>query len=199
MGEPTGNSSLRFPRLLVAGIVVVVAVLGLVLLVMAVGQSRTTAAQVEAVDALATSSDACVVCHRQSTPGIVEQYGQSTMAAAEVGCRDCHQVSSDYPGAVENEGTFVLNQPTPARCERCHSAEVAQFYQSRHSLPAYTAMTGTGGLRPEHLAMVEAIPEGSFAPDKMRTALFAIEGPAITRFACEACHNIGRPQPDRSE
>jgi hypothetical protein len=122
----------------------------------------------------------------------------STMAAAEVNCRDCHEVDSDYPGAVEHEGTFVLNQPTPARCERCHSAEVAQFYQSRHSLPAYTAMTGTAGLSADHLAMYQAIPEGSFAPDKMRNALFAIEGPDITRFACESCHNIGRPQPDGS-
>jgi hypothetical protein len=32
----------------------------------------------------------------------------------------------------------------------------------------------------------------------MRNALFAIEGPEITRFACESCHNIGRPQPDGS-
>jgi nitrate/TMAO reductase-like tetraheme cytochrome c subunit len=198
MGDPTGKTSPRFPRLLVAGLVVVVAVLGLALLIMAVGQSRSTAAQVEAVDVLATSRDECVVCHRQSTPGIVEQYGQSTMASAEVSCRDCHAVASDYPGAVEHEGAFVLGQPTPARCERCHSAEVAQFYQSRHSLPAYTAMTGTGELSADHLAMYQAIPEGSFAPDKMRNALFAIEGPEITRFACESCHNVGRPQPDGS-
>jgi len=198
MGDPTAKTPRRLPRLLVAGLVVVVVVLGLAMLILAVGQSRTTAEQAEAVDALATSRDDCVVCHRQSTPGIVEQYGQSTMAAAEVGCRDCHEVASDYPGAVEHEGTFVLNQPTPARCERCHSSEVAQFNQSRHSLPAYVAMTGTAGLSADHLAMYQAIPEGSFAPDKMRNALFAIEGPEITRFACESCHNVGRPQPDGS-
>ena len=198
MGNPTAKTPRRFPRLLVAGLVVVIVVLGLAMLILAVGQSRRTAEQVEAVDALATSRDDCVVCHRQSTPGIVEQFGQSTMAAAEVGCRDCHEVASDYPGAVEHEDTFVLNQPTPGRCERCHSSEVAQFNQSRHSLPAYVAMTGTAGLSADHLAMYQAIPEGSFAPDKMRNALFAIEGPEITRFACESCHNVGRPQPDGS-
>jgi len=198
MGVPAGKSSGSFPRLLVAGLVVVAAVLGLALVILAIGQSRTTVEQAAAVDALATSTDDCVVCHRRSTPGIVEQYGKSTMAAAEVECRDCHEVASDYPGAVEHEGTFVLSQPTPARCERCHTREVAQFYQSRHSLPAYVAMTGTTGLSDAHLAMYQAIPEGSFAPDKMRNALFAIEGPEITRFACESCHNIGRPQPDGS-
>jgi hypothetical protein len=198
MADPNDSSSGRLPRLLVAGLVVVVAVLGLALLILAIGQSRTTVVQSPAVDALAASTDECVVCHRKTTPGIVEQYGKSTMASAEVACRDCHEVASDYPGAIEHEGAFVLGQPTPARCDRCHSTEVAQYYQSRHSLPAYIAMAGTDGLSADHLAMYQAIPEGSFAPDKMRNALFAIEGPEITRFACEACHNIGRPQPDGS-
>jgi hypothetical protein len=182
----------------VAGIVVVVAVLGFGLVALAIGAGGRPAGVEATPDALALSNDDCVVCHRRSSPGIVEQYGASTMAAVEVGCRDCHQVNRSYPGAVEHEGTFILAQPTPARCERCHTAEVAQYYQSRHSLPAYVAMVGSSGLSQDHLAMYQAIPEGSFAPDKMRNALFAIEGPAITRFACEACHNVGKPQPDGS-
>jgi len=186
-----------WPRLLVAGLVVVVAILGIAVVALTI--ARAPAASLAGQpDALATSNDDCVICHRTSTPGIVEQFGRSTMAAAEVACRDCHEVSADYPGAVVHEGTFVLGQPTPARCEQCHSAEVAQYYQSRHSLPAYVAMTGTAGLDEEHLAMYQRIPEGQFAPDKIRNALFAIEGQDITRFACKACHNIGRPQPDGS-
>src|SRR3990172_4520965 len=198
MEEPTAKQGSRWPRLLVGGLVVVVAVIGLGLIVLAIGAGGPSAGHEEPPDALAVSTDDCVICHRQSSPGIVEQYGSSSMAAAEVGCRDCHQVDADYPGAVEHEGTFVLSQPTPARCERCHAAEVAQYNQSRHSLPAYVAMAGTTGLSPDHLARYRAIPEGGFAPDKMRHALFAIEGPAITRFACEACHNVGKPQPDGS-
>src|SRR5690606_39470413 len=31
-----------------------------------------------------------------------------------------------------------------------------------------------------------------------RNALYHIEGPEITRFACESCHNVGRPAPDGS-
>jgi hypothetical protein len=149
-------------------------------------------------NALANSSDECVACHRQTTPGIVEQYGISTMAAAEVRCIDCHQVGVEYPGAVEHEGTYVLGSPTTAMCQRCHSAEVAQFYNSRHSLPAYVAYAGTEQLSPEHLAMYAAIPEGSYAPDKSRNALFAIEGPDITEFACETCHSVGDPAADGS-
>ena len=59
-------------------------------------------------------------------------------------------------------------------------------------------MWGSADLSEEHLAMYEAIPEGSFAPDKARNALFQMEGPEITRFACQGCHNIGAPAPDGS-
>ncbi|MFQ5854108.1 MAG: multiheme c-type cytochrome [Anaerolineae bacterium] len=184
-------------RVLIIGLVAVSVVLGLALVVLVIGRP-VAPPTVERVDALARSRDECVVCHRRTTPGIVEQYGHSTMAAAEVTCRDCHEIEADYPGAVEHEGTYVLNQPTTAMCERCHTAEVAQFYQSRHALPAYVAYAGTQDLTPALLTMYEAIPEGGFAPDKMRNALFALEGPAVTRFACEACHNIGKPQADGS-
>ncbi len=120
------------------------------------------------------------------------------MAAAEVDCRDCHEVAEDYPGAVEHEGTNVLPQPTTAMCQPCHGAEVAQFNQSRHGLPAYVAYAGTGDLTPEQLDLYGSIPEGGFAPDKSRNALHALEGQAITRFACEMCHNVGEPQADGS-
>jgi hypothetical protein len=99
---------------------------------------------------------------------------------------------------VEHEGTYVLNQPTTAMCEECHQTEVAQFNQSRHALPAYVAYAGAGDLSAEHLAMYESIPEGTFAPDQMRNALFELEGPEITEFACVECHKIGRPAADGS-
>ena len=185
-------------RVLVIGLVVVIVVLGLALIVLAISRSGAPRAEVEQINALANSDNECVVCHQRATPGIVEQYGHSTMAAAKVACQDCHQVKADYPGAVEHEGTYVLGSPTPAMCEKCHTAEVAQFYQSRHSLPAYVAMAGSKDLSPKMMQMYQAIPEGSFAPDKMRNALFAIEGPAVTRFACESCHNVGRPNDDGS-
>jgi hypothetical protein len=192
------KSLLRSTRVLIIGLVAVIVVLGLALIMLTVGQSATPTAESERVNVLADSNNECVVCHKRTTPGIVEQYGHSTMAGAEVSCQDCHEVKADYPGAVEHEDTFVLQSPSTAMCEKCHTAEVAQFNQSRHSLPAYVAMWGTADLAPELLDLYEAIPEGSFNPDKMRNALFAKEGPAVTRFACQGCHNIGRPHEDGS-
>jgi hypothetical protein len=188
---------MRSTRVLVIGLVAVILVLGFAFIVSVIGRA-TTPAGTGRVNVLANSDDKCVTCHANTTPGIVEQYGHSTMAAAEVTCQNCHEVKADYPGAVEHEGTYVLNSPTTAMCEKCHSAEVAQFQQSRHGLPAYVAMWGTETLDEALLASFEAIPEGGFAPDKMRNALFKKEGPAVTRFACEGCHNIGKPAADGS-
>lgn len=197
MSHNSGNNPIFSARLLVVGLVAVIVVLGLALVILAVGRS-VAAPEEGRVDALASSRDECVTCHRRTTPGIVQQYGYSTMAAAEVSCRNCHEVEADYAGAVEHEGTHVLPQPTTAMCQRCHAAEVAQYNQSRHGLPAYVAYAGTQDLTPELLEMYESIPEGGYAPDKMRNALFALEGPAITRFACQSCHNVGQPQADGS-
>ena len=191
------SNPLRSARLLIIGLIVVIVVLGAAFIVMAIGRSGS-AVNIEKVDVLADSNDECVTCHRTATPGIVEQFGHSTMAAAEVNCRNCHEISADYPGAVEHEGTYVLAEPTTAKCEKCHAAEVAQYYQSRHSLPAYVAVAGSKDLSPTLMAMYQAIPEGSFAPDKARNAIAAIEGPVMTPFTCENCHSVGRPAVDDS-
>jgi len=198
MNEGGGSGSiLTASRLLIIGLVAVIVVLGMALIIQAI--ARPTAAGVETrVNALATSTDECVACHRRTTPGIVEQYGVSTMAAAGVACRDCHEVPADYPAAVEHEGTHVLPSPTTAMCQKCHGQEVAQFYQSRHSLPAYVAYAGTEVLTPEHLALYEAIPEAEQGPEQMRSVLFDLEDKRLTRFACEACHSIGLPAEDGS-
>ncbi|MDH5506316.1 MAG: multiheme c-type cytochrome [Anaerolineae bacterium] len=184
-------------RVLFLGGTATIIVLGLAVVLVAIGRS-TGWRETQRVNALANSKDECVVCHLRTTPGIVEQYGHSTMAAAEVTCRDCHQVKRGYPGAVEHEGIYVLGSPTTAMCENCHEKEVAQYNQSRHSLPAYVAFAGAKGLSDELLALYEAIPEGSFNPDQERNDIYHIEGPDVTRFTCEGCHNIGRPAADNS-
>jgi hydroxylamine dehydrogenase len=197
MSDKTGLETVRSTRLLITGLVVVLVVLGLAVVMMVIGTAARGGVDEEVrADALATSKDDCVVCHREETPGIVLQFGRSTMAAAEVSCRDCHEVELDYPGAVEHEGDYVLAQPTTAKCEGCHEREVEQFIQSRHALPAYVAYAGSGDLTSTQLAEYEGILEGSFAPDKSRNALHALEGEDITRFACEGCHDVGKPSLD---
>ncbi|HLF29058.1 MAG TPA: multiheme c-type cytochrome [Anaerolineae bacterium] len=200
MSSNEAQNVMRSARLLVIGLVAVILVLGLALVTSVIGRAVTPPLTegAERVDALAASSDECVICHRRTTPGIVEQYGHSTMAAAEVVCRDCHEVNADYPGAIEHEDTYVLGSPTTAMCQKCHQQEVAQFYQSRHSLPAYVAYAGPDALTPELQAQYRSIPEAQLGPIAQRSVLFDLEGPDVTPFACVSCHSIGDPKPDGS-
>jgi hydroxylamine dehydrogenase len=190
----------RWPqyRVLAVGLTATLIILGLAVVVAGIGRRSDLVVPGEPVDALANSSDACVTCHREESPGIVTQFSYSTMAAAGTTCQDCHEVPESYPGAKPHEGGFVLSSPTTARCETCHESEVTQFYASRHSIPAYVAYAGAAGLSAEHQAMYEAIPEGSYSPSKARNQLYEMEGPEITKFACETCHNIGQPHLDGS-
>jgi hypothetical protein len=120
------------------------------------------------------------------------------MAAAKVTCKDCHEVKAGYPGSSEHEGSNILASPTAATCQRCHQVEVAQFNQSRHGLPAYVAVAGSKDLPPDLMKAYQSIPEGLFAPDKSRNVIASLEGPDITKFACETCHNVGKPAQDGS-
>ena len=191
------SKPLRMLRILILGLVAMIFVVGAAFIVLVIGRAGTQV-NLQQVDILSNSTDECITCHREDTPGIVEQFSHSGMAAAEVTCRNCHEVNADYPGAVAHEGTYVLASPTTAKCQKCHEDEVAQFYQSRHSLPAYVAVAGSKDLQPALLAMYKAIPEGSFAPDKARNAIAVLEGQAVMPFACENCHSIGVPAADES-
>jgi hypothetical protein len=183
-------------RAFVNSIVLTIIVLGFAIVALAMG--RSSAGHPAPVNALASSRDQCVVCHSTATPGIVEQYGRSKMAANQVSCRNCHEVDKNYPGATAHEGTYILASPTPSRCGQCHTQEVAQFAQSRHSAPAYAAILGVTEFSPAQLAAYQSIPEGTYMPDKTRHELYAIEGPQVTTPACHQCHDIGAPQPDDS-
>lgn len=187
----------RISSVLVVGIVGLLVVLGLIVVIRLTSQ-RAAPNPTERPDALATSNDRCVECHRRASPGIVQQYGHSTMAAAKVSCTNCHEVAANYPGSVQHEGTYVLSTPTTAMCEKCHQTEVAQYNQSRHAITAWVAVVGSKDLPPNQMAAFQAIPEGQFSPDKSRNAIAAMEGPDITRFACDNCHAVGKPAADQS-
>jgi hydroxylamine dehydrogenase len=191
------NNIWQSSRLFVFGILGVIIVLGLALIVMAIGKAGTPV-DTSQINVLENSNDECVECHARETVGITEQFGHSTMAAADVTCQDCHEVEAGYPGSVEHENTYVLQTPSSAMCEECHTEEVAQFNQSRHSLPAYVAVFGSQDLSADLLAAYGSIPEGEYSPDKSRNAIASLEGPDLTPFTCEGCHNIGKPAEDGS-
>jgi len=152
--------------------------------------------------ALAQSDDECVVCHTNHTPGIVNQYLGSDHYSNATTCADCHLVEETVGGAVQHPESefYVLPRSSSAMCETCHRTQVEQFNLSRHALPSYVAYAGSEGLSAEHQALYASIPEGGFNPEAMiaRNAIHRLEGPEFTRFSCESCHDVGKPNLDGS-
>ncbi len=152
---------------------------------------------------IANSTDECVVCHTDQTPGIVNQYALSDHYTGNVTCSNCHLVDADYPGAVQHpeQDYWVLTNSSSAMCEDCHREQVQQFNLSRHGLPSYVAYAGSAGLTEEQQALYQSIPEGGADPTgrtSARNAIHAMEGDEFTRFSCESCHDVGAPAPDGS-
>lgn len=164
------------------------------------GESETSLG----ADLLANASDSddeCIVCHVNHTPGIIAQFGDSAHFGANVSCANCHEVPEDTGGATQHpdQDFYVLARSSAGRCATCHENQVDQYNHSRHGLPSYVAYAGTDGLSEDHLAMYEEISEGGFLDGgRARNAIHALEGPAVTRFACESCHNVGKPNEDGS-
>ncbi len=149
MDEHAQNSLLYSRYMFFIFLFALVAIIGLTLLAITACTSSTPDNTIDnnddnvRVDWLVDSLDLCVICHRVFTPGIVQQFSYSEMAAAGNTCRDCHEVEPAHPEAEEHQGFYRIILPTPLNCQFCHETEAAQFYQSRHALPAYVAMVGT--------------------------------------------------------
>lgn len=79
------------------------------------------------------ASKACVDCHAQGNPGIVEHWKGSTHAEKGVGCVECHQADPADADAFQHYGASVAAVVTPRDCARCHALENEQFAKSHHA------------------------------------------------------------------
>src|SRR5271169_2151588 len=107
MDQSDPPKGIRPGRTLIIGLVSTLVVLGLALVIVIVQQSQKLAQPAHADIVLASSSDPCANCHQNTSPGIIEQFDHSTMAAAKVTCRDCHEVKPGSPGSVEHQGFYI--------------------------------------------------------------------------------------------
>ncbi len=125
--KPIPRGGWTAARALIIGLTAVIVVLGAALIILAIGGAGATPAEAEPINALAQSTDECVTCHRRTTPGIVEQYGHSTMAAAEVTAR----TATKWQPTIRARSATKARSSWPRRLRRCArnatSQEVAQF------------------------------------------------------------------------
>ena len=90
----------------------------------------------KAPERLSDASVECIKCHKESDPGIYQQWGESRHYQASVGCYECHKAVEGEADAFEHFGQFIATIVSPKDCGECHALEVAQFAASQHSKAA---------------------------------------------------------------
>ncbi len=79
------------------------------------------------------SSQACVDCHSQTTPGIIDHWESSNHADTGVGCFECHEAQDEDADAFDHYGFQIATVVTPRDCGQCHVSEAEEFENSHHA------------------------------------------------------------------
>lgn len=67
------------------------------------------------------------------TLGLYQQWKNSSHAAHNVTCYDCHQATKSDADAYTHEGMLIATLVTPKDCGRCHQREMEQVENSHHA------------------------------------------------------------------
>ncbi|MGD8694617.1 MAG: multiheme c-type cytochrome, partial [Syntrophobacterales bacterium] len=94
-------------------------------------------------------AQACIECHRVTTPGTFADWAKSRHANANITCLDCHLVQpgdrdiakdhekyysrSDLPWGEGKYKMPIASIVTPKDCSRCHPDEATQYSKSKHA------------------------------------------------------------------
>ncbi len=107
----------------------------LVLCALAVDASPGAAEPPQAIGLpeLSQATRECIVCHRQESPALYQQWGDSKHYRGNVGCYECHAADASDPDAILHYERTISVIVSPKDCARCHSREVEEFLGSHHS------------------------------------------------------------------
>lgn len=88
------------------------------------------------LDHLSKESATCVSCHREKSPGLYRQWGESRHFRANVGCYECHKAEPGDKDAIKHKDFTIATIVSPKDCAQCHRREVAEFDRSHHATGA---------------------------------------------------------------
>jgi hypothetical protein len=167
----------------------------LIVAALLVNARRPAVERQEPTPTLALATGKCAECHRRETSAIVVEFEQSRHAEKGVNCLDCHHPVGNQP-SIDHNGFVIAKNLTAQNCAQCHTTEYEQFVRSRHAAPAWASVNGAKDFSPEQLLIGE-----KYHPtwvNRPPMSIGAIEGPAAIAGGCNACHAIGKPNPDSS-
>jgi len=147
----------------------------------------------------------CVSCHKQSNPGLYQQWKNSGHGKNDVGCIDCHQAEPEDVDAFQHQGATIATLVTPKDCGKCHPQIEAETSNSYHahageildSNDAYLAHAAGGqpiaivGCESCHGGKVKIDPDApnKLSPDTWPNSGIGRINPDGSKGACNACHS----------
>ena len=135
--------------------------------------------------AIPASSESCVKCHGEASPGIIDHWKGSTHALKGVGCVECHQADAKDADAFLHYGATIATVVTPRDCSRCHAEEANEFAHSHHA-------KGGNILASLDNTLAEVV-EGSKVPFNPHSptpgmSIDKVNGMASVNTGCKQCH-----------
>ncbi len=135
----------------------------------------------------AAKVDACVDCHRKSSPNIVADWEASKHKPNGIGCADCH--GFEHKGKDDAAKAGI---PTPDTCAQCHAQQVEQFKGGKHAM-AWASMNAMPTIHWQPMAMTDGM-KGCGGCHKLgiksEAEIRALreKGESFGIASCDACH-----------
>jgi hypothetical protein len=143
--------------------------------------------------AFVRASGKCAECHLAQQYSAVHEYEMSLHARKGVNCLDCHQPAGAQQ-TQDHHGFVISARLTAGNCRSCHEPIYQEYLRSRHAAPAWAAVFGQEGLKPDQVEFSERYqPGGTRRPAHPLTK---IEGASATSSGCAQCHSVGQPNAD---
>jgi hydroxylamine dehydrogenase len=129
---------------------------------------------------ISVTTQQCIECHQEETPGIVMQWKQSVHYQKKVGCYECHQANSDDVDAFihSDPETHISVIVSPKDCSECHEVVVEEFQHSSHFTAHNPVADSLGTLVGTFL----------FGNNDLKTAAFPHGASAADVNGCWKCH-----------
>jgi len=134
-----------------------------------------------------TKASTCVDCHRDKTPGIVNDWELSAHFKNDVDCSTCH--GDKHQTAMD---VNLVQLPTPAVCAECHETQVDQFAAGKHAA-AWAAMNAMPTIHWQPMALIDGM-KGCGGCHKVglksetEITKLKAEGAGFGVASCDACH-----------
>lgn len=165
---------------------------------------------------LSAESKNCIQCHKESSPIIYEQWGDSKHFRANVSCFECHKANADDPDVLNHFGQNISIIVSPKDCAKCHENEVKEFADSHHAkagrilgsldnvlaevvegnrgfvtpmFPAGVSAAAVNGCWQCHGSEVKVMPDGKLDPATWPNTGIGRINPDGSEGSCSACHS----------